>query len=184
MTLFIGFNWNKFYKIKDVQLREIDCTEKASLLEEVIISDQRVRKGSDVPFKEIVEVDHRNLETVLSILENCGMPTLEEVSSKQIGAIWITLQHAHDMKYRKKYFPFIEQAKDNGDLHKEQYALMKDRILMDEGQSQIYGTQIKGGKLYKLQNPETVNQRRKAMDMGPIEGYLKRYDIDFDVKQE
>jgi hypothetical protein len=43
----------------------------------------------------------------------------------------------------KKYFPQIEEAVKNGDLSKQQYALMKDRILMDEGKPQIYGSQIK-----------------------------------------
>jgi hypothetical protein len=59
---------------------------------------------------------------------------------------------------------------------------MKDRILMFDGKPQIYGTQIKNGKLYKLESPETVNERRKAMGMEPIEQYLKRYNIDFEIE--
>jgi hypothetical protein len=86
------------------------------------------------------------------------------------------LQHTNK-KYRKKYFPQIEEAVKNGDLSKEQYALMKDRILMDEGKPQIYGSQIKGDKLYKLENPETVNERRKEMGMGTIEDYLGNFNI-------
>ena len=50
---------------------------------------------------------------------------------------------------------------------------------MDEGKPQIYGSQIKGDKLYQLENPETVNQRRKEMGMGTIEDYLKNFNIEF-----
>jgi len=57
--------------------------------------------------------------------------------------------------------------------------LMKDRMLMDEGKPQIYGSQIKNGKLYKLENPETVNERRKEMGLEPIEDYLKYFNIQF-----
>jgi hypothetical protein len=76
----------------------------------------------------------------------------------------------------------IEKAVKNGDLSKEQYALMKDRILMDEGKPQLFGSQIKNGKLYDLAEPETVNQRRQEMGLEPIEDYLKGFDITFDAK--
>ncbi len=42
---------------------------------------------------------------------------------------------------------------------------------MDKGNLQIYGSQIKNGKLYKLENPENVNKREKEMGMKPIEDY-------------
>ena len=106
------------------------------------------------------------------------MPTLKDVTQKHMNAIWLGLQHTNK-KYRKKYFPQIEKAVENGDLSKQQYALMKDRILMDEGKPQIYGSQIKNGKLYKLENPQTVNERRKEMGMGNIEDYLKNFNIEF-----
>ena len=109
------------------------------------------------------------------------MPTLNEVSKTQMEAIWLALQHTNK-KHRKKYFPKIEAAVKNGDLSKEKYALMKDRILMDEGKPQIYGSQIKNGKLYKLESPEKVNERRKEMEMGPIEEYLKNFNIKYSPK--
>ena len=56
---------------------------------------------------------------------------------------------------------------------------MKDRILMDKGKPQIFGSQIKNGKLYDLEAPETVNERRQEMGLEPIEDYLNRYDITF-----
>ncbi|CAI8342596.1 MAG: Uncharacterised protein [Polaribacter sp. SA4-10] len=103
------------------------------------------------------------------------MPTLNEVTQKHMNAIWLGLQHTAK-EHRKRYFPQIEEAVKNGDLSKQQYALMKDRILMDEGKPQIYGSQIKNGKLYTLENPETVNERRKKMGMKTIENYLNHFD--------
>ncbi len=89
-----------------------------------------------------------------------------------MDAIWLGLQHS-TKEIRKKYFSYIEKAVKNGDLSKQQYALMKDKILMDEGKPQIYGSQIDNGKLYKLKDPINVNERRKEMGMEPIEDYLK-----------
>ena len=94
-----------------------------------------------------------------------------------MDAIWLVLQHSKK-KYRKKYFPKVEAAVRNGDLSKAQYATMKDRILMDDGKPQIYGTQIKNGKLYKLDSPKTVNERRAEMGLKPIEEYLEQFNIE------
>jgi hypothetical protein len=184
--LLIGFailvfiNRDKIAYVGGIDIIEVDCSKRGEILEEVYQSDQRIRK-QNVPFKEFAKEDHKNQELVISLLEKCGMPASEEVSEKQLFIIWLVLQHANK-KYRKKYFPEIEKAVNNGDLPKEQYALMKDRILMEEGKPQLYGTQIRNGKLYKLESPERVNERRKEMGMEPIEEYLKHYNIEFEIE--
>ena len=176
ISIFLYMNKDKFVYVGSVDVIEVDCSNKHQILSEVYESDQRIRKANNLI--KYAKEDHRNQELVISIIEKCGMPTLNEVTQKHMNAIWLGLQHT-DEKIRKKYFPQIEKAVENGDLSKQQYALMKDRILMDEGKPQIYGSQIKNGKLYKLENPETVNERRKGMGMGTIEDYLKYFNIQF-----
>ncbi|PIE50819.1 MAG: hypothetical protein CSA38_01280 [Flavobacteriales bacterium] len=172
-------NRDKFVYVGSVDLIEVDCSKKRQILSEVYESDQKIRKENNLI--KYAKEDHRNQELVISIIEKCGMPTLKEVSQKEMNAIWLALQHSNK-KIRKKYFPQIEKAVKNGDLSQQQYALMKDRMLMDEGKPQIYGSQIKDGKLYELENPETVNERRKKMGMKPIEDYLKYFNIEFESK--
>ncbi|MDX1830521.1 MAG: DUF6624 domain-containing protein [Lutibacter sp.] len=176
ISIFLYMNKDKFVYVGSVDIIEVDCSKKRQILSEVYESDQRIRKSNELI--KYGKEDHRNQELVISIIEKCGMPTLNEVTQKHMTAIWLGLQHSNK-KNRKKYFPQIEEAVENGNLSKQQYALMKDRMLMDEGKPQIYGSQIKNGKLYKLENPETVNERRKEMGMGTIEEYLKYFDIEF-----
>lgn len=179
VSIFLYINKDKFVYVGSVDVIEVDCSKKQQILSEVYESDQKIRREND--FIKFAKEDHRNQELVISILEKCGMPTLKEVTQKQMNAIWLGLQHS-DKKIRKKYFPLVEKAVENRDLSKQQYALMKDRMLMDEGKPQIYGSQIENGKLYKLENPETVNERRKKMGMKPIEEYLKYFNINFETK--
>ena len=179
ISIFLYMNRDKFVYVGSVDIIEVDCSKKVQILSEVLESDQRIRKSND--FINYAKEDHRNQELVISIIEKCGMPTLKEVDQKQMDAIWLGLQHS-TKEIRKKYFPQIEKAVKNGDLSKSQYALMKDRMLMDEGKPQIYGSQIKNGKLYKLESPEIVNERRKEMEMGPIEEYLKNFNIKYSPK--
>lgn len=172
IAIFLYLNKDKFAYVGSIELVEVDCARKSEILREVYESDQRIRQGNKLI--QFAKEDHRNQELVISIIEKCGMPTLEEVSQNEMNAIWLGLQHT-DKKFRKKYFPQIEKAVAKGDLSKEQYALMKDRILMDEGKPQLYGTQLENGELYDLQDPETVNERRKEIGLEPIEDYLEKF---------
>ena len=170
---FIFINRDKITYVGSVDIVDVDCAKREEILKEAYESDQ-LNRTTDIPFKEAVKQDHRNKELVISIIEKCGFPSLKEVSQNSMDAIWTILQHS-SKKHRKKYFPQIEAATKNGDLSKARYATMKDRVLMDEYKPQIYGTQIKKGKLYKLESPETVNDRRAEMGMKPIEEYLMQF---------
>ncbi|CAL2102850.1 conserved protein of unknown function [Tenacibaculum sp. 190130A14a] len=176
ISIFLYVNRDNFVYVGSVDVIEVDCSKKHQILSEVYKSDQKIRKSNQLI--KYAKEDHRNQELIISIIEKCGMPTLNEVSQKHMDAIWLGLQHSNE-DVRKKYFPFVEKAVENGDLSKQQYALMKDRILMDAGKPQIYGSQIDNGKLYKLENPESVNERRKEMGLETIEDYLKRFGIEF-----
>src|SRR5690606_8045392 len=122
-------------------------------------------------------------------IENCGMPTTKEVTSKQMSAIWLVFQHG-DNENRKKYFPLLKKASENGDLKKSQIALMQDRILMMDGKPQIYGSQItqnnetKKWELYKLENPEFVDKRRAEVGLEPLKESFQNWNIEFNVKQK
>ena len=166
-----------------IKLVEIDCKQKSEILQKVFESDQEMRtNGGKINYNK----DRQNLATVISLIEKCGMPTLEEVDEIQMTAVWLVFQHG-DNESRKKYLPTLEQAAKNGDLKATQIAMMKDRTLMEDGRSQVYGTQVtkKEGEwiLYDLKNPETVNKRRAEMGFEPLQDYLKRWDIEFKIEQ-
>jgi hypothetical protein len=181
VIFFLFLHRDKFTYVGQIELVEVNCDKKREILDSVYQSDQRIRM-SNVPFEQFAKEDHRNQELVISIIEKCGMPSLKEVNNKHMDAIWLALQHT-DKEYRKKYLPLIEEAVNNGDLSKQKYVLMQDRILMDEGKPQRYGSQIENGKLYELEAPESVNERRKKMELEPLEDYLKNFNIVYKPEQ-
>ena len=166
-----------------IVLVDVDCEKVQEILQNVFDSDQGMRTngGENDP-----EIDRKNLVTIISLIEKCGMPTLEEVDDVQMSAIWVVFQHG-DNENRKKYLPLLEKSAKNGDLKATQIAMMKDRTMMMDGEPQVYGTQVsKVGNewvLYDLANPETVNKRRAEMGFEPLQDYLSRWNIEFNVKQ-
>ncbi|AGC77629.1 hypothetical protein LX97_02181 [Nonlabens dokdonensis] len=164
---------------------DINCDEMSKILDKVYALDQNMRIDES---KYDPSIDQDNLVTVVSLLEKCGMPTLKEINQKQMNAIWFVFQHG-DNYHRKKYFHLLKNAAQNGDLKKSKMALMEDRMLMDDGKPQIYGSQMTddrengGYKVYDLENPETVDKRRASVGLEPLSEYVKQWDITFDVKQ-
>ncbi|NBC05906.1 MAG: hypothetical protein GVY26_01785 [Bacteroidetes bacterium] len=164
----------------EVRQVDVDCGNIGPLLDEVLRSDQAMRQeGSSIDLQQ----DHRNLEVVVSLIEQCGMPTRQEVSAEQLSAIWLALQHAPP-PWQSKYIPLLEKSAERGDIAWSIIALMKDRALMDEGKPQVYGTQILNGQLYELEAPAYVDQRRAEVGLGPLKTYLQRYGLTFDVEQK
>lgn len=167
-----------------IVLIDVDCEQKQEILQTVFDSDQNMRTNGETINPE---VDRQNLTTVISLIEKCGMPTLEEVDHIQMSAIWVVFQHG-DNANRKKYLPLLEESAKNGDLKATQIAMMKDRTLMMDGEPQVYGTQVKknGNEwvLYDLENPETVNKRRAEMGFRPLQEYLEKWNIVFNVRQK
>lgn len=164
----------------DINFVKINCANKKHILNDVYEKDQSMRRSGGI-FNP--KIDHQNLEIIISLIDNCGLPTLAEVDEKEMSAIWLVLQHA-PARYQSKYIPELEAAAERGDIKWEAIALMKDRALMNEGKPQLYGSQVTENKLYDLKEPEYVNQRRAKIDIEPIEDYLKQFGIEFTVKQK
>lgn len=170
----------------EVEVHVINCTNQKTILDHVLQADQSMRQeGAHID----PATDQQNLSLVVSILKKCGMPTLSEVDPEHMQAIWLVIQHASNT-YRKAYFPLFETAARNGDLDQTHVAMMKDRMLMDDGLPQVYGTQVvlkqESGRyeLYTLEAPGSVDKRRIAIGFGPLHEYLKRWSITFDVVQD
>ncbi|MEM1214899.1 MAG: DUF6624 domain-containing protein [Bacteroidota bacterium] len=158
----------------------VDCNEVNFVLDTILTADQAIRK-QEVDFDRVI--DARNIATVLAIIENCGMPT----ENRQLEIVWLVIQHAGS-KFQKKYVGAFEAAVQTAKFDLRNVLMMKDRILMSEGRPQVYGTQLsgdgKGGyKLYDTVEPELLNQRRKAVGFQPIEDYLLRWGVLFDIPQ-
>lgn len=81
----------------------------------------------------------------------------------------------------------MEKAVKNGKAKPQNFALLKDRVLLGMGEKQIYGSQIgvdqQMGTYYvkPLQAPENVNKRREEMGLGPMENYVSRWNIEWSL---
>ncbi len=134
---------------------------------------------SGMSYADGVEVDAENREALKAIIEAHGFPTAELVGEEGMHAVFILIQHAdRDPEWQKAQLPYIETAVKNGGLDGQDYAYLYDRIQVNAGKPQRYGTQFskvdpatKTIELAAVEDPDNLNQRRMEVGMMPIESY-------------
>ena len=129
-----------------------------------------------------------NEKRLFELLDKYGWPTASEVSEFAAAGAALVINHT-TYTIRAKYFPMLEEAFKKGEAQPLRYAKMRDRLLVEEGKKQLYGTQIKFKSLVRephpINDPEYVDKRRAEIGLGPLKPYLKaRFDIDWLVSQE
>jgi hypothetical protein len=158
---------------KNYEFIEINCEESETLLKQVLTQDQDVRKNESST-NDIIQTDASNQQIVNSILKKCSWPNDPEL----INSIWFIIQHSESEFMAFYYLDFLKLVEK--DLLKEStMAKMKDRMLMNNGYPQIYGTQIVGKNVYKLRDPKNVNQLRAEVGLGTIEENTKKFGFEF-----
>ncbi len=141
------------------------------------------------PILAMEEKNHlENREKLIELLDLYGWPTASSVTEYAAAGAALIINHT-DYELRSKYFPMLEKAFKEGEAQPLRYAKMKDRLLVEEGKNQLYGTQWKfegsGRVPHPIEQPEYVDKRRAEIGLGPLKEYLKeRFDMDWDVEQK
>ena len=133
-------------------------------------------------------LDSVNMVFVEKYFREKGYPGKSAVGEESSLVAWNILQHNPDKI--PLYLPLVKKAADAGEFPKTSAAMMEDRYLMLEGKPQIYGTQgmsyddARGSFIWPIENPETVNERRKNAGFEEtIEEYAKiLFGNDFEYK--
>lgn len=89
---------------------------------------------------------------------------------------WLLVQHAdHDTAFQARVLTLMEPLLETGGVDPSQFAYLWDRVAVNAGRKQRYGTQpdwhCKADRtldLMPLEDPENVDARRAALGMGPV----------------
>ncbi|MBW3546478.1 MAG: hypothetical protein KY428_12925, partial [Bacteroidetes bacterium] len=105
------------------------------------------------PVLAMEEENHRENQTrLLELLEKYGWPTASSVTEYAAAGAALIINHS-TYEIRSKYFPLLEEAFRKGEAQPLRYAKMRDRLLVEEGKEQLYGTQIKFENLQREPYP-------------------------------
>ena len=120
---------------------------------------------------EMEAIHRRNNARMRSILETYGWPGRSLVGEDGCRAAGFIVQHAIlDPDVQQLGLKLLTGAVAQHEAEPFMFALLTDRILMQEGKPQIYGSQYVGAEgggvePWPIADPETVDERRRSVDM-------------------
>lgn len=135
-------------------------------------------------------LDSLNLVRVSKILDSMGFPHKPSFDDSAGIATFMVIQHA-TLKQQEKYLSIFQKAAAQDQLKPSIVALMVDRVKVDKGEKQIYGTQaipIKDPKtgyitnqyeLAPIEDEEKINERRLKVGLPTIEEGAKELGVEY-----
>lgn len=150
-----------------LEMERLDRSVRADLVER-----GELHTGDYHP--EMQAVHHRHNVRMRAILETHGWPGRSLVGEDGCRAAGFVVQHAIlDLGLQQRGLELLSEAVTKSEAEPFMFALLTDRVLMQEGKPQTYGTQYvgaqKGGvEPWPIANPETVDERRREVGLPPL----------------
>ncbi len=164
---------------------------KAELLK-MLETDQKHRealvKADEAAWDKFLKkqrpIDAKNQLRLEEIISKFGWPGVSKVGRKGVLTVFLVIQHA-PLTMMKRHFSAARAAMENGEMEKPNFALLDDRIRMNEGRPQLYGSQIQvdpetdKSMIWKIEDEANVDKRRAKMGLSPMIEYAKIFGIDY-----
>jgi hypothetical protein len=131
--------------------------------------------------------DSLNLMQIDDILNNYGWLSAIDVGDTASMTIFLVIQHSN-LVNRLKYLPIMRDAVKKGKAKPKHLALLEDRVALEQGRKQIYGSQIgfnvidSTNYVLPLEDPENVDKRRNAVGLEPIAEYVAYWNIIWNIQ--
>ncbi len=130
-------------------------------------------------FKDSIYQIHQ--KQLAELFDQYGYLGIDRVGEEGEKHFWLMVQHSdHVPAFQQKVLDALPAEVADSNAQASHLALLTDRVRINNGQKQLYGTQVQfipetGWTLPKpLADSATVNERRLAIGMEPIEAYLNQ----------
>ena len=137
--------------------------------------------NADSAAKEFQKIIHSNFPFIKNIADNYNFPGYDLVGKESSNNYWMLVQHSDfDVPFQKRMLKLMKLKVYKKNASGQNYAYLIDRINLNEGKQQVYGTQIimgEGGTKFKpCLDTLNLDKRRLSVGLKPIKEYLKQCD--------
>ena len=203
-VLHTDLRWNSAIKSIEENKQKIEINynqELISLVDSLYIEDQRwrsmVRKfnNKELPdstitmefiSKNFAKTDSLNTFQVRKIYQKYGFPNFDLVGEKGSNKFWILIQHQDKFPaLQDSILTLMKIEVDRGKASPADYAYLIDRVKVNTGQLQIYGTQMVVNVTSTSYEPkpvieiEKLDERRKSVGLPPMAEYINTMNLRF-----
>lgn len=130
-------------------------------------------------FKDSVFTVHKNFAE--EIFNKYGFPGFDLVSKESSSHFWLIVQHCDKYpEFQQRVLKAMDKQVKNGNARPQDYALLYDRVKVNAGEKQLFGTQVTyevettGRAIPKIGLADSVNvdSLRKHYNLEPLKDYL------------
>lgn len=126
----------------------------------------------------MAEVDRRNTNRMKEIVSKHGWPTKSMVGADGARAAWLLVQHGdHAVAFQRTCLGLMKAHKETGLVNGANIAYLTDRVHVNEGKPQVFGTQfhvVEGIRQPRpIREPERADERRKSMGLSTLKEYTE-----------
>lgn len=133
--------------------------------------------------KNMGKTDGQNMMEAKRIVAKYGFPGYSLVGEECSDKFWAIVQHCDDdVPFQQKVLLLMAKEVKKHNAAGDNYALLQDRVLANQGKKQLYGTQVRvdpkthRAKPLPIQDSLHVDARRKAVGLQPLKDYLKSFE--------
>jgi len=129
--------------------------------------------------KVMHEADASNTAWLKGVIDHSGFPTPEQVGKQGVNDAWLLVQHAEaDPGFQSRVLAMLEPCVHDGTIRASDYAMLDDRVRINQGKPQRYGSQFAGdaakpGEMHlsPVEDPAHLDERRARMGLMPMRDY-------------
>jgi hypothetical protein len=130
--------------------------------------------------QKIMETDSLNYLIIKKLFVKEGYLGNNKIGVFSAHNFWLLIQHADKHPdFQIKVLESMKVEADKGNASLKDYAYLIDRVKINNGELQIYGTQMEldstetSYKPKPVIDPDKLDERRKSVGLMPIEQYIK-----------
>ncbi|MEZ4722456.1 MAG: DUF6624 domain-containing protein [Flavobacteriales bacterium] len=124
-------------------------------------------------------VDSFNHLLLVELFERHGFIGFDKAGTNGSHDFWLLMQHQDRYtEFQEEVLAAMETEVDKGNADAQNYAYLTDRVLVNSGRPQLFGTQMELNEEQTsfvprtCEEPEKLNERRAGMGLPPIEDYV------------
>lgn len=176
-------------------MHRIEMPKLREELHQMAQRDQAVRnsviqsgmKRGSAEQAQMIKVDAANQTRLKAIFAAYGFPDRRMVGRQGVEDAWLLVQHATgDKPLMRQALTMAAPLMRKGDIPRDDYAMLTDRVRLGEGKKQIYGTQLTGKPghfvVRPLEDPVHVDARRASMGLAPLATYIAQTNVFYTPK--
>jgi hypothetical protein len=146
-------------------------------------ADQWAMHADAAQAAEVGALVRRNSDWLKAVLARIGWFDISRYGAEASQAAWLLVQHSdHDPVWQSQMLASLAPRVARGDMQRTYYAYLVDRVEVNAGRPQLYGTQGRCDgpgnlRLSEVRDPEGLAARRAEMGLETIEAYRIRFCV-------